>query len=165
MSHPVDNNRCWTVVNSDPEYSELFASMLDFHYTELNRQCREQGVINGVEQFKEFFNPEAVALTAVNHMIDHIDYYTYLICHKPSIDWQYDAENKRYTKSVSVVNLIIVYVVEAVKYDEMELWMPYIKIINTETRDVQTRNDDLHPFVKPKFAINALEKIMEVQLS
>jgi hypothetical protein len=61
--------------------------------------------------------------------------------------------------------LIIVYVVEAVKYDEMELWMPYIKIINTETRDVQTRNDDLHPFVKPKFAINALEKIMEVQLS
>lgn len=139
--------------------------MLDFHYTELNQQCREQGVNNGVEQFKEFFNPEAIALTAVNHMIDHIDYYTYLICHKPSIDWQYDAENKRYTKSVSVVNLIIVYVVEAVKYDEMELWMPYIKIINTETRDVQTRNDNLHPFVKPKFAINALEKIMEVQLS
>lgn len=165
MSHPVDTNRCQTVVNSDPEYSELFASMLNFHYSELNQQCKEHGVNNGVEQFKEFFNPEAVALTAVNHMIDHIDYYTYLICHKPSKDWQYDAENKRYTKSVSVVNLIIVYVVEAVKYDEMELWMPYIKIINTETRDVQTRNDNLHPFVKPKFALNALEKIMEVQLS
>ena len=162
MSHPVDNNRCQALADNNPE---LFASMLNFHCSELDKQCKERGIENGLEQFKEFFNPEAIAITAVNHMIDHIDYYTYLICHEPSKDWQYDEENKRYTKSVSVVNLIIVYVVEAVKYDEMELWMPYIKIINTETRDVQTRNDDLHPFVKPKFAINALEKIMEVQLS
>ena len=61
--------------------------------------------------------------------------------------------------------MIFVYVVEAVKHDGMELWMPYIKIIDTETREVQTRNDNLHPFVKPEFAINALEKIMEVQVS
>ena len=162
MSNPVDTNRCQILANNNPE---LFASMLNFHYSELDKQCKECGIENGIEQFKEFFNPEAIALTAVNHMIDHIDYYVYLICHKPSKDWQYDEENKRYTKSVSVFNLIFVYVVEAVKHDGMELWMPYIKIIDTETRDVQTRNDNLHPFVKPEFAINALEKIMEVQVS